>query len=125
MSKIIFIILMMMSASVMAETSQCVDALTNGQIFKVNIDWNSKSINVNNHRLSVVNETSEGSGVYTNTFINKNRTARYYVISFLNNSTWIHQQYNGYYGETYISGNPYELTCSKSFVEPFLKNKYS
>lgn len=132
MRKILFIILMSMSVSAIAETSYCVDAETNGQILKVTIDWVTKEININNRKLKLEGENQDGSGITTNIFLNKNGEFNKYAIfqeesQARTSETWLVKV--GFNEKDEIAppaNSTYKrLLCSKSFIIPFLKHKYS
>lgn len=123
MKKILIIVLSCMSLSVNAETVKCVDSYTNGEVFKVSINWYNGSVVVNNRKLIMKHENKEGSGITTNNF--KGNT--HYVIyhQYYENREVIQQVFIDEENKVQPTGLLYPLTCSTSFIKPFLKNKYS
>lgn len=129
MKKFIFLLLMSLSMNVYADITSCVDDITGGKIFRVFIDWNSGLINVNGRRMMLSGENMIGTGITTTDYFDRLGQNRYYAIFQAENiygasRTWIGQYYS-YYGETRATGNVYPLICPRSFIRPFLKNKYA
>jgi hypothetical protein len=131
MRKAISIILMMMSISAFAETTSCVDKKTSGQIFKVNIAWPDEHmkeplITVNGVNLTIVAEVVKVNGLITSEFVDKLGIEAGYTIAMNNNKLYIAKSFrNKEIKKNIVMGDVTELSCSKSFIKPFLKYKYS
>lgn len=132
MKQLLLIFLMVTSFSANAETTSCIDAETNGQIIRLFINWTTNKVNINERTLNIEGDTRNGAGIITNMYENQNFVAKKYIIfqneNMLGSSeTWVMQvsldeKMNLVLPEP---STVKRVICSKSFIKPFLKQKYS
>lgn len=130
-----------MSCTVYADTTSCVDAKTGGTIFKIKIDWSTNEyqlkplISVNNRNLYMATDIyyknsnsfyDYYNGILTQSYIDSSGNNKFYAIYTYRNQVWIAQGIADFDNKNILeSGGAYLLSCSKSFIKPFLKHKYS
>lgn len=117
MRKVITTLFLMISANTYAnEISVCDGKFESGQSVHVIVDWDNKSVNVNNFQTHI--ESVTAYGIVTGTYENKLGINTFSIIGhFPRAGTFIAQQQQQY-GQITLA-NFARLTCSKSFYKPF------
>lgn len=116
MKKLITTLFLIISSNTYAnEISICDGRFESGQSVHVTVDWDNKSVNVNNFKTYI--ESVTAYGIVTGTYENKLGISTFSIIGhFPNAGTFISQQQQQY-GQITLT-NFARLSCSKSFYKP-------